>query len=439
MMGEKRVMKIEYIFIKKKDDFCNDKKQFVNLLSSNARITIDENEISIGQKKVAYILKHEYIENSQEDMFYLTLQSDADDKVDALEMLDGVIRRINNTYDMFQINTIVDEVSIDYAIRLYPEIAKLENLLRKIIYLFMTKSVGSKWIQKNIPEEMKKSVQKTMEKNQIVDVKEDYLYNADFAVLGWFFFAKYSLNGDSQRLIIELKKEENHTPEKINALLELYEKKSNWERYFSDKIQVENLSAKWNELYKYRNQVAHSKRICKEEYKRACELILELKQAFEDCIANVSGVVMTEEQSEAIEQVAQETIVAATDNTQVGSSIIRDSLRLSDVPLTCVAQGEKAIHGYLQEYGDLAVSDITGVAPVIGNVSALSSGLKIGGGNSIFSPIGSRDWLKTSEKSVTWTGSDELLVASAKSPIGISANSTHPIVTANTVIQNKKE
>lgn len=51
--------------------------------------------------------------------------------------------------------------------KLYPDISKVENMLRKIIYLFMLKTVGSKWIDVGTPEKIQirsrgqKSFQKT--------------------------------------------------------------------------------------------------------------------------------------------------------------------------------------------------------------------------------------------------------------------------------------
>lgn len=93
----------------------------------------NDNEIAVGLKKVSYSLEYKYIDNSKEDMFYLTIQNDSEDKIDVLETVDSVLRRINETYDIFQINTIVDEVSIEYAIRLYPQITRLENQLRKYV------------------------------------------------------------------------------------------------------------------------------------------------------------------------------------------------------------------------------------------------------------------------------------------------------------------
>ena len=76
----------------------------------------------------------------------------------------------------------------------------------------------------------------------------------------------------------------------VDGLLDDLVAKSNWERYFSDKIQVENLSSKWEKLYGYRNQVAHAKRMKKDEFEDATSIITELKPAFESCLDHIDEV-----------------------------------------------------------------------------------------------------------------------------------------------------
>lgn len=301
-------MKIEYIFIKKKNDFCTDKTEFINLLTSNCQISIKDNKINVGSNSATFTLEHESIENAKEDLFSLTIENTTENKIPVLETIDSVLRRINATYNLFYINTIFDEVSINYAIELYPKIINTENLLRKIIYLFMLKNLGSKWMQKHVPTDMQDSISKTLEKNHISEILVDHLYYADFITLGWFFFSKYALDTDYQKLISALKNPENHTQDKLDELLEKFEKKSNWDRYFSNKIPVDNLSEKWRQLYNYRNQVAHSKRISADDFSNANLLITELSDAFNNCLSHMNDVEMTVEQTEAVEKVAQESI-----------------------------------------------------------------------------------------------------------------------------------
>ena len=318
-------MKIEYIFTKKKDDFCNNKAGFIDYLKSNVRISFSDNFITIDKKKFSYKLSENTVEKTNEIVFHLTITPSLktpDKQIEALEIADGILQRINEKYHMFCICTIWDDVSIYYAENLYSPIEHLENQLRKIIYLFMINNLGSTWIEHNIPDQVKESIANTKKKcNNTYD--DNILYYADFIVLSRFFFTKYALNSDYQKLIGKLKKEENQTKEKINELIGQFESKSNWERYFADKIKIENLESKWQILYGYRNNVAHSKCIRKKEYEEALALIDELKKAFDECLKIVDDVEISEEQSEAVEKVATVTIGATPLFTGLQDSLLK--------------------------------------------------------------------------------------------------------------------
>lgn len=310
-------MKSEYLLVKGKDDFCQDIEQFKNLLASNTRLVLNGNTLEADQKKLTYSIVMYNVTASKETVFHLTLeatQEKEEEQVVALESAEAVLRRINDKVGSFQINTIWDDVSMYYGRKLYPSIIEVEALLREIIYLFMIKNVGSKWLKEQSPEEVKSAIKKTLQKNQIEEPypDTDALIYADFITLGWFFFSKYPLKSDYQNLLQTLKREENLTQEKINELIEQYESKSNWDRYFADKITVEKLSEKWTELYNYRNKVAHTKKILKDEYKKAKAIIDELKPAFLECLKHLNSINMTEAESEAVEDVAEQTIAPRT-------------------------------------------------------------------------------------------------------------------------------
>ncbi|OUZ14857.1 HEPN domain-containing protein [Enterococcus cecorum] len=100
--------------------------------------------------------------------------------------------------------------------------------------------------------------------------------------------------------------------EKLTELLDQYESKSNWDRYFADTIAVDDLSDKWNKLYGFRNQVEHTKKITKTDYNAACAIIDELKPAFLQSLQLINTISMTVEESEAVEEVAEQTIAPKT-------------------------------------------------------------------------------------------------------------------------------
>lgn len=313
-------MKMEYLLVKGKDDFCQDEEQFKNLLSSNTRVTLYKNTLEADHKQLSYDIDMYDVVASKETVFHLTFnaeQEKEEEQIDALECAESVLRRINEKVDVFRINTIWDDVSMYYGRKLYPEIIEIEALLRKIIYLFMIKNVGSTWVKKQTPEAARKSIEKTMQKNQLDEnsMDIDVLTYADFGTLDVFFSSKYSLKSDYDNLFKILKAKSSFTSEEINALIEQYELKSNWERYFADKIHINSLSEKWSQLYNYRNKVAHTKKLFKSEYKKAKDIIDELKPAFIECLTKLNEINMTEEQSEAVEDVAEQTIVPKTGHT----------------------------------------------------------------------------------------------------------------------------
>lgn len=307
-------MKIEYLLIKSNNDFCSNMDQFKSLLQSNRRIIMDDEHITFSGVSLGYTLNVTEVDwrGKKEIVFYFTVCTD-EQNVEALEGFDVLLHRINDKCgSQFKVNTVWDDVSIHYTKELYPAMVEVENLLRKLIYRFMIKTAGSAWFSYSTPESVKDAVKKTAEKNSLDELPDvDQLYLTDFIQLGWFFFEKYTTKPLNQTSIQELKKimdDKDGMDVKMAAFLETYEARSNWERYFEDKIEVDNLYDKWRSLYGYRNRVAHAKRLNGEDYKTAVNLISELKSAFEKCLDHIDNVEMTEEEAEAVQEVAKETI-----------------------------------------------------------------------------------------------------------------------------------
>lgn len=273
-------MRIEYELIKENNDFCKTIDQFKSFLKTNCRISIKNNKLLFSEVSFDYSLSVQEVKwkSKNEIVFYFMIISPDDNgnSVNKLEEFDKLLCRVNQINgNQFSINTIWDEVSMHYAKKLYPEIIMIENLLRKIIYRFMIKTAGSNWFDSTMPENVRKAISETLKKNDLTLSNYDQLYFADFIQLGIFFFQPYSMKPRSDELIKQLRlvvgnnESSDNKNEKILELIDLYESKSNWDRYFADKISVENLSEKWNKLYAYRNQVAHTKRIRNDDYLQA--------------------------------------------------------------------------------------------------------------------------------------------------------------------------
>lgn len=300
-------MTIEYLLVKKQDDFFSTEEELLNLLKTNARIKIKDTKIQFSRSSLTYKLSKDEVPEKKEIVFHFTVSVEKEGQISKLEEFDSLLRRINSECGkQFIIDTIWDDVSTGYTRKLYPQMVEIENLLRKLIYRFMIKTVGMTWFEKAVPSEFKKAVTETAEKNNI-EVTEDHLYYADFIQLCVFLFEAYSLK-PKENLIRELKKavDEKALEEKYKELIETYDPKSNWERYFAEKIEIDNLDEKWRKLYKFRNQVAHAKRMRKKECDEAIALIEELKPAFVKGLEHVNEVQLTEEETETVKVAAKE-------------------------------------------------------------------------------------------------------------------------------------
>ena len=250
--GANHHMKIEYLLIKSNNDFCSSVEQFKSLLCSNKRVFLTADEIKFSGTSIAYTLTSQEVtwKKNKEVVFYFTVEGENPKK---LEELDALLHRINdNCGNQFMINTIWDDVSIHYTNKLYPEMVQVENLLRKLIYRFMIKTAGSAWFGDTTPEAVKEAIKNTAGKNRMEELPtEDQLYLADFIQLGLFFFENYTTKPFGQDVIKRLKEASTSTESagenlrsEIVALIETYEAKSNWDRYFADKIEVDDLYEK---------------------------------------------------------------------------------------------------------------------------------------------------------------------------------------------------
>lgn len=368
-------MKMEYIFLKSLDKYCVSKEAFINFLCMNERIMLRKEEkierttLLLDMHELEYALEIVEVKESKEIIFHLRIMGcgEEDEQIVMLEEFDTLIKEINEKQGkLFIINTVWNDVSLNYAKKLYPDIIKVESTLRKIIYLFMLKTVGNRWFDTDTPFQVQENICDVIKKNsksrsEIVDLL-DY---ADFIKLSSFLSVPYARKSDLNSLFKQLKQYENKktgktlTSEVIRKLSEDYEPKSNWERYFSDKLNVKSLnmfSKNWNSLYNIRNCVAHVKTIMKEDYDKAVSLIQSFLKMFDECLNIIDTLNITEEESNDIEEVAQQIISHEMINID-RLEVKPYKLQLKDV-MPGILYEDKNIKGYTDALVPLDISDI---------------------------------------------------------------------------------
>jgi len=169
----------------------------------------------------------------------------------------------------------------------------------------MIKNIGSDWVKKSFPQKLRENVKKVAEINEAKSLLENYLYEADFIQLIEFIFTPYPKNRDIDKLF-----EMINTAEKLEDLEKAkeFQPKSNWERYFSSIIKIEDLEDKWRKLYKYRNKVAHNKPLTKDDNKNIVNISEEIKKALSKVLDGLDDIIVDNSDKEMVSEVAKDSI-----------------------------------------------------------------------------------------------------------------------------------
>lgn len=185
-----------------------------------------------------------------------------------------------------------DTVSEYYCNKLYPKLNELERNLRKLLFNIYTVNFGRDYYKTTISGDIQTKAKENIRARGNADRKE-------VTVLQEFF---YSLElGDVQQLLFtprwtELDEQtkqaflNEHSDLSMLSDADLRSEfadiapKSDWDRFFSDKVSNVDFKGIINTIRGYRNKVAHCKHVTKEEYQDCVGMIKQLNDAIFEAI-----------------------------------------------------------------------------------------------------------------------------------------------------------
>jgi len=300
-------MRIEITLTKNEDKYCNSVDTFNNVFLINGDISIDKvkEKFKFNKSEVKYLCTTELINNGKERLFFVKLDSNDEEEEKSLENLREISRvirsHIKDSNIQFIENIVWDEVSQYYCKMGYPIVNEIENLMRKLIYLFIIRNVGSMWLSKSSPEEFKNKMQSNMQRNKVQKIEENILYEADFIQLSQLLFTPYSTLAISE---LYLKIKEESDIEKIKGYLP----KSNWQRYFESHISYDKLDEEWNKLYSLRNMIAHNKLINKGDFGNLQNLSQRIRIVLLEAISKVQTINVPKEDISNVVSLLENTV-----------------------------------------------------------------------------------------------------------------------------------
>lgn len=295
-------MKVEYLIVTNEnepDGFCCNRETFINLLHTDGRIKISEDELIWTNREekltIKILIETETIKDKNQRYFLIELINDDEEKIDEFTQLNKALKKIINKLgiERYSLNTLWNDISNTYSNKSYSLINELENLMRKLISKFMLINIGKDWVSENIPDEVKTKISQNEARNELLD---DVLHNADFIDLSNFLFKKYRKKdiGELDNYLSATK----DTKVTIQELKNDYLSQSNWDKYFSAivKTKGDKLKNDWDLLYKIRNKVAHNKLVEKGDFERIQSYSRSIGEKLHEAINKLSEIKLSPEE-----------------------------------------------------------------------------------------------------------------------------------------------
>ncbi|MDO5356022.1 MAG: HEPN domain-containing protein, partial [Conchiformibius sp.] len=281
------IMKNEYLITFKKDThICPTMGKFKNFLGSHKQITFVDKDgknhiIKFQSKEFEYTLLEQKLDGGAIGYQLMITAKDSDFEIfkELLRAIKNIVMELKNV----KFITLHDDIAKYYCVQGYPIVYEIENLMRRLIYQIMNISKGYEWRNNTIPDEVKNSVKTTLKERN-----EDFLHNVDFIQLSNFLFKSYSEKSDLAAFL----QQKDKSQDKNIALADLasYWPKSNWDRYFKDKVDVdgEHLKKCWEKLYDIRCAIAHCREITKDEFVQLQQMSQEVGEKLNNALGTIN-------------------------------------------------------------------------------------------------------------------------------------------------------
>lgn len=293
-MGE---YKIEYlIMIKHKWSFCDNIESFNKLLETNSLLSIKKDKLIFKKHEFRYEIFTSDVKDKEQRFFRIKLSGSGDGIINNFIDLLKIVREQTYRADG-NINTLWDDISNYYSIKAYPEINRIENLMRKLLTTFMLTNIGINWTDETLPTEVKSTI-KRKSKNE--NHNTNLLHETDFIQLADFLFKPYQTK-DINNLYKQLKNCKDISELTLEELREFIPK-SNWERYFKVFVNCEDdyLNKKWARLYELRCIIAHNNLLSQTEFEEISMLVRELEPKIQEAIDNIDNIIIPKEEKEHV-------------------------------------------------------------------------------------------------------------------------------------------
>jgi uncharacterized protein with HEPN domain len=217
---------------------------------------------------------------------------------EALEMFRlRLLRHLKTTLRFSHIRILTDDISTSIANQLYPEINKVESLLRRYLVKFFIQRVGINWWETTATRLMIEKVKYRLEKkDEFANYVDQDVSQLDFDDLGELIYKQTSGFNQPEKIVSKLLSLD--TMDDLRHLQR--ELQGNYTKYFKEFFQDKHFEQLWKELLRIRNKVAHQGTFYGFDLERGLQVTSTLTEIIGEAEARIDEVVFSTEEKDAL-------------------------------------------------------------------------------------------------------------------------------------------
>lgn len=233
------------------------------------------------------------------DTYYADVIAQGETKSDVVNTLEYVHSMMCDSNISSEYTMIIsyDAISEYYCNQMFPKLNELERNLRKLLYNIYTVNFGKDYYKATISEEIQTKAKEIIrasggKKKKETEYIQKMFYSLEYGDVEHLLFDKKWTELDEKNKTAFLTSHTNLSElsdEILRNAITNIAPKSDWERFFSDKIVESDLEGLIEEIRKSRNSVAHCKFFYKDEYTKCNKCVDDLNKAI------LSAITVTEE------------------------------------------------------------------------------------------------------------------------------------------------
>lgn len=218
------------------------------------------------------------------DTIYLTVQVEGRSKakiIGCLEQIQDKLLSLAELNEKYIPIISYDAISEYYCNKIIPKLNALERNLRKLLFNIYIVNFGRNYYQATTSEEFQAKIKSMIHARGNKEKKEEerlkqFFYSFEFNDIQTLLFTPSWTSFDEhikKKFLDEHQDLSKLSDDQLRKAFSDFSIKSDWERFFDRKVNIDGIEDVIEDIRKYRNKIAHFKFFSKSEYSH-CELIM---------------------------------------------------------------------------------------------------------------------------------------------------------------------